>query len=43
MIRLTSGSPNAVVLPVPVRDWTMRSLRSLTGLKTAVCTGVGAK
>ena len=40
---LTSGRPNAVVLPVPVRDWTSRSLPSLTGLNTAVCTGVGAK
>ena len=31
MIRLISGRPNAVVLPVPVRDWTSRSLPSLTG------------
>ena len=42
-IRLTIGRPNAVVLPVPVRDWTSRSLPSVTGLNTAVCTGVGAK
>src|SRR3569623_247426 len=42
-MRLTIGRPNAVVLPVPVRDCTSRSLPSLTGLNTAVCTGVGAK
>ena len=32
MILEMMGSPNAVVLPVPVRDWTSRSLPSLTGL-----------
>src|SRR6185295_6521564 len=43
MILLIVGRPNAVVLPVPVRDWTSRSLPSLTGLYTAVWTAVGAK
>ena len=35
------GSPNAAVLPVPVRAWTTRLLPRVAGSNTASCTGVG--
>ena len=35
------GSPNAAVLPVPVRAWTTRFFPRVAGSKTASCTGVG--
>ena len=35
------GSPNAAVLPVPVRAWTTRLRPSAAGSKTATWTGVG--
>ena len=38
-----SGSPNAAVLPVPVRAWTTRLRPSAAGSKTAICTGVGCR